>query len=290
MKRALRRTVICCVGLAFVAISLGVSDVAARIFTGRTASAAAPSAPPTMFPLYARHPSGKLRSNEPKGTGGFEAARELGGGFGDATAIVQANVSEAGRGNDIYHRMNGVLYYTAEHGNDTKVIGGGWDVYNLLVSVGNLGGSADVDLIGRDAAGDLWLYRGEPDGTLSGRIRIGTGWNGLNALAGRGDYTGDGKADLLARTPDGTLLIYVGTGNATVDSVVGARITVGTGWGGYKALVSTGDNDGDGKADLIASDPTGALWLFKGTGNPAAPFAPRVQIGASGWADFDLLF
>lgn len=96
----------------------------------------------------------------------------------------------------------------------------------------------------------------------------------MNVLTGRGDYTGDGKADLIARSTTGTLYIYPGTGNATADAVLGARVTVGTGWDGYKALVSTGDNSGDGKADLIASDTAGALWLFKGTGTASALRAP----------------
>ncbi|MFD6971789.1 FG-GAP repeat domain-containing protein [Streptomyces sp. NPDC059979] len=292
MNRSARRAVICAIGLVLAAVAVGVSRAAPPLWEDRTAHAGAQAAGPPLrtFPLLARNAStGKLRAYEPNGTGGLKSAHELGGGFGDATALVQANVSEGGRGVDLYHRANGTLYYTAEHGNDTKVVGAGWDIYDTLVSAGNLGGSADVDLIARDATGNLWLYQGTPDGTLAARMRIGTGWNNM-ALVGRGDYTGDGKADVLARYGDGTLAIYAGTGKATVDAVVGTRHIAGTGWGAYKTLASAGDTDGDGKTDLIAADPAGALWLFKGTGNAAAPFAPRVQIGTSGWAAFDVLF
>ncbi|MFG2980791.1 FG-GAP repeat domain-containing protein [Streptomyces sp. NPDC048258] len=295
MNRSARRAVIGAIGLVLAAVAVGVSGAAPPLWGDRTANAgsigAQPVGPPLKtFPLLARNAStGKLRAYEPNGTGGLKSAYELGGGFGDATALVQANVSEGGRGNDLYHRAAGTLYYTAEHGNDTKVVGGGWDIYNTIVSVGNMGGSADVDLIARDAAGDLWLYQGKPDGTLAARIRVGTGWNGMT-LVGRGDYTGDGKPDVLARSSDGTLTIYAGTGAATVDAVVGTRYVVGTGWEAYKTLASAGDTDGDGKTDLIGADTAGALWLFKGTGNAAAPFAPRVQIGTSGWAAFDVLF
>lgn len=289
INRPVRRVVIGAVGLVLAAALAALAGVAPPLWPDRTENTAA-TAPLKTFPLYGRS-SGKIRAYEPNGTGGLKAAFDLGGGFGDATALVQANVSEGGRGNDLYHRMDNVLYYTAEHGIDTKVIGGGWDIYNLLLSAGNLGGTADPDLVGRDAAGALWLYTGKPDGTLAARIRIGSGgWNSMNALAGRGDYTGDGKADLLARHTDGTLYLYPGTGSAVADGALGTRVSLGTGWGAYKALVSAGDTDGDGRTDLIASDPAGALWLFKGTGKATAPFAARVQIGTSGWAAFDVLF
>ncbi|MFK0222001.1 FG-GAP repeat domain-containing protein [Streptomyces vinaceus] len=295
MNRSLRRAVICALGLALAAFAANALGVIRPLWPGLTVNAGSQgpqqAGPPLKtFPLFARNAStGKLRAYEANGTGGLKAAYELGGGFGEATALVQANVSEGGRAHDLYHRAGGTLYYTAEHGNDTKVIGGGWESYDTIVSVGNMGGSAEPDLIARDASGYLWLYQSKPDGTLEVRLRVGVGWGGMT-LVGRGDYTGDGKADLLARFGDGTLNIYAGTGSATVDAVVATRYAVGGGWQAYKTLASAGDTDGDGKTDLIAADTAGALWLFKGTGNAAAPFAPRVQIGTSGWAAFDVLF
>jgi hypothetical protein len=257
---------------------------------GSDAQLAAVGAP--MLPLLARRTSdGHLLTYEPKGTGGVKAALDLGAGFSAATAIVRANNSESGTRSDLYFRMGNALYYTAERSTETKLIGSGWDQYNLLMSPGNLGGTNQPDLLARDTAGALWLYQGKTDGTLATKVRAGaSGWNALDILAGYGDYTGDGKTDLLARTPAGALYLYPGTGNATADAVFGTRVSVGTGWQAYNALVSTGDNDGDGKTDLIARDTAGALWLFKGTGASTAPFAARVQIGTSGWNAFNALF
>lgn len=244
-----------------------------------------------MLPLFGRTTDGHLRAYEPKGTGGWEPAVDLGSGYSTATALVRMPVSGGGGAQDLYLRMGNALYYAAERGTETTLIGGGWDVYNLLMSPGNMGGTATPDLLARDAAGVLWLYQGKADGTLAVKVQAGSGgWNGMDALAGYGDYTGDGKADLLARSPAGTLYLYPGTGNAVADNVLGTRVTVGAGWNAYKALVSTGDNDGDGKADLIASDAAGALWLYKGTGNATGAFAPKVQIGTAGWAGFNALF
>ncbi|MFB6711748.1 FG-GAP-like repeat-containing protein [Streptomyces sp. NPDC056237] len=291
MRRAVRRAA----GLAAALTLIGAAAAGAAPTAGlptADAPVAAPVAAGTpMFPLFGRKSNGRLYGYEPKGTGGVKPAVDLGGGYAEATAIVQANVSENGAGNDLYFRMGTKLYYAAERGGDTKLIGGGWDIYNLLLSVGDLGGTTHPDLVARDAAGALWLYQGRADGSLAARIKIGTsGWNGMDQLAGRGDFTGDGKADLLARSTTGTLYIYPGTGNAAEGAALGSRITVGTGWDAYKTLVSSGDNDGDGKADLIAADAAGLLWLFKGTGSATTPFAARVQIGTSGWAAFNTLF
>ncbi|MGA5192314.1 FG-GAP repeat domain-containing protein [Streptomyces exfoliatus] len=259
--------------------------------TDRAAAVQVQAAPgPVMFPLFGRK-AGRLYDYESKGTGGFQPMVDMGGGWAEADAIVQANVSEGGKGNDLYHRLDGTLFYTAERGNDTKVVGGGWQIYDRLVSVGNMGGTAEPDLVARHTDGTLWLYAARPDGLLQPRIRIGSGgWGTMTALAGRGDYTGDGKTDLIARHSDGTLYLYPGTGDYVTDGVLGSRITVGTGWNIHKLIVSAGDNNGDGRTDLIAADTAGLLWLFKGTGNPGAPFAPRVQIGTGGWAAFDHLF
>lgn len=295
LSRPVRRAVVYAVFVAVSAVTVMVSRAAPSLWdehTDEAAAQAAQAAPgPVMFPLFGRTVD-RLRDYEPKGVGGVHSYRDLGSGWEEATALVQSNVSENGQGNDLYHRMpDGTLYYTAERGGDTKTIGRGWNIYTLLVSVGNMGGTTHPDIVGRHTDGTLWLYQGRADGTFAPRIRIGTGgWNGMNALAGRGDYTGDDKADLVARGTDGTLHIYPGTGNAVQDAALGSRITLGTGWGAYKSIVSTGDNDGDGRTDLIANDVAGLLWLFRGTGNASAPFAPRVQIGTAGWAAFDSLF
>ncbi|MEU2339117.1 VCBS repeat-containing protein [Streptomyces sp. NPDC013172] len=249
-----------------------------------------------MFPLLARTKDGHLLDWEPTGTGGFKPRSDLGGGYNDTTALAQANISRNLSGTDLYAVIDGTLYYTAERGTDTKVLGTGWDAYDLLVCADNLGGTAQPDLLARDKNGALWLYQGKSDGTLSAKVRAGTsGWDGMNEITGRGDYTGDGKADIIARSTSGTLYLYPGTGNATADAVLGSRVTVaavgGTAWTAYADLVSVGDNDGDGKPDLIAVDKAGALWLLKGTGKSSAPFAARTQIGQPDpWSGIDLFF
>ncbi|TYB51333.1 VCBS repeat-containing protein [Nonomuraea sp. PA05] len=254
------------------------------------ASAQAAAAP--MLPLFVRRSSdGVLLVYEPKSGGGVQPAVNLGGGFAAATALLRANTSASGAGNDLYFRMGNDLYYTAERGASTVRAVTNVSGFNLIMTPGNMGSTVSPEILARDAAGALWLFPGRSDGLLGTRVQAGTaGWNGMNALAGYGDYTGDGKNDLLARTTAGTLYIYPGTGSITANQILGTRISAGTGFSAYTALVSTGDNNGDGKADLIARDSAGALWLFKGTGVATAPFSAAQKIGTSGWNAFNAFF
>jgi hypothetical protein len=84
--------------------------------------------------------------------------------------------------------------------------------------------------------------------------------------------------------PNGDLWLYPGTGNPARPFL--ARIHVGHGWNGYNSLIATGDLDGSGHPALLASDASGDLWMYQGTGNASGPFAPRVLI-SSGWGAYN---
>ncbi|MFI1170139.1 FG-GAP repeat domain-containing protein [Streptomyces melanogenes] len=161
-------------------------------------------------------------------------------------------------------------------------IGGGWNVYDQLTGAGDLTADGKADLVARDKAGVLWLYRGTGDGRapFASRIRIGGGWNAYNLLAASGDVTGDGTPDLMARDAAGTLWIYTGTGKATAPFA--SRTRIGGGWNSYTQISVVGDINRDGNPDLVARDSAGVLWLYTATGTASTPFAPRTRIGG-GW-------
>ncbi|MBW5250386.1 VCBS repeat-containing protein [Streptomyces sp. P01-B04] len=166
-----------------------------------------------------------------------------------------------------------------------EIVGHGWNIYNQLTKLAPVtvqaGGGG---LVGRDTSGVLWHYRTSGDwNTLAGRTKVGAGWNVYNKLAGVTDLTGDGRADLLARDTSGVLWLYKGTGTNTAPFAV--RTRVGGGWGGYNELTGSGDVTGDGRADLLARDTSGVLWLYKGTGTAASPFAARTRVGG-GWSAY----
>ncbi|MFB7942383.1 FG-GAP repeat domain-containing protein, partial [Streptomyces sp. NPDC056049] len=169
----------------------------------------------------------------------------------------------------------------------TKTVGKGWNIYTQVLSPGTLGGAGEADLVGVDKAGVLWSYLSYPDGRLTTRTRVGGGWGQYDQLAGQGDLTGDGRADVVARDKSGVLWLYKGTGD--YKAPFAGRTKVGGGWNTYDRLLSLGDDDADGKVDLLARKTTGELLRYSGTGDAARPFKAPVQIKGTGMKAFNLL-
>ncbi|MCJ0872148.1 VCBS repeat-containing protein [Streptomyces sp. AP-93] len=240
-----------------------------------------------------------------KGTGKaaelFTPVDPVGGNFdwNQYTALTRlgpVTVQSTGRG-AVGRDKAGVLWLHPTSGDggiykDRIRVGSGWNVYNTLVGVSDVTGDKKADLLARDASGGLWLYPGtglnsKPFGT---KVKIGTSWNIYDQLVGGVDLTGDGKADLVARDKDGKLWLYRGTGSAS--NPLASRQQIGTGWQIYNSIVAPGDLTSDGKADMVARDKAGVLWLYKGTGTATQPFGSRVKVGVlgTGFAEYNLLF
>ncbi|MFH9742609.1 FG-GAP repeat domain-containing protein [Streptomyces roseolus] len=201
-----------------------------------------------------------------------------------------------GLGDVVARDASGTLwYYDRQLVNDKPFasrvrVGTGWNVYDRIDGAGDLNRDGYVDLLARDKTGVLWLYKGT--GSFTGarfktRVRIGGGWGTYERLAGGADLTADGRADLLARDRAGVLWLYRGTGDATRPYT--ARTQIGGGWQSYDQLVITGDLTDDGKADAVARDRSGVLWLYQGTGKATGPFTGRTRIGG-GWNTYNQLF
>nr|WP_223182972.1 MULTISPECIES: VCBS repeat-containing protein [unclassified Streptomyces] len=254
----------------------------ASTFAANTAAAVTP-----INALYGVNNSGDIYGYAPTDNGGLSAAEKTGYGFQYKKYVTQTDVNSDGESDGVWFVENNRLYYGAWSQN-SRDLGGGWGVYNRVFSPANAGGAASDDLLARDASGVLWLYLGKGDGTLAPRVRVGGGWGGYNQITGKGDLTGDGKADIVARDGSGVLWLYKGTGN--YKAPYSGRTKIGGGWNAYNYLLSVGDLNYDGHADLVARDGAGALWLYKGTGNASAPYQAKVKIGTGGWNGFRLMF
>lgn len=139
-----------------------------------------------------------------------------------------------------------------------------------------------------DGSGVMWRYDGTPAGSTAPfqpRAKVGAGWGVYTAVTPLIGTTAAGSGDAVARDSSGVLWYYRHSGNPAQPFL--PRVKVGAGWNIYSALAGTGGNALDElsdrrSGDLVARDSAGVLWLYRATGNPAAPFAPRVKVGA-GW-------
>jgi GH25 family lysozyme M1 (1,4-beta-N-acetylmuramidase) len=170
-------------------------------------------------------------------------------------------------------------------------IGTGWDMFDQIISAGDVNGDGRSDLLARKPDGTLWLYPGTGDiagarGVLNSGIQIGTGWNIFTAIL-TSDANGDGKTDLLGRRADGELDMYAGTG-ANTPSVSSFRpgVQVGSGWNLYEQVVGVGDLNRDGTDDIVGKRDDGSLWLYRGV---RGSWYAGVQIDAPKLDPTDLL-
>lgn len=164
----------------------------------------------------------------------------------------------------------------------------GWGSYNLVLAVGDFDSDGASDILARDSAGQLHLYRGNGTGGFqagTGGV-IDSGWGTFDAVIAPGDWDGDGNPDLLARTPNGDLYLYRGNGRGGFYQ--GGR-RIATGMAGA-TLIGAGDFDYNasgslirtpGKPDLLVRiDTTGELRLYHGNG---AGFAGLYDVINHGW-------
>ncbi|MFG3042192.1 FG-GAP repeat domain-containing protein [Streptomyces sp. NPDC048330] len=165
-----------------------------------------------------------------------------------------------------------------------QYMGPGWQVYDRIEAVGDLGGSTVSDLLARDSAGVLWLYAGNGKGGFYSRIKVGPGWQVYSRITGGSDLTGDGKTDLLAADKAGVLWLHPGTGDAT--RPFSARKRLGAGWGVYNDITAVGNIAGGPAGDLLARDTAGVLWSYLGNGD--GTLAPRTRVGG-GWSTYSHL-
>ncbi|MFD3532736.1 FG-GAP repeat domain-containing protein [Streptomyces sp. NPDC058664] len=264
--------------------------VATATVAGTASAAGAAEAPVTpSFELYGVHKQTReLHMWYPGGNGGFTAEGPVADDFSDVADIIVADNDNDGYGESEWtvYKDGRLDFWGPGAGSiDTDTVGRGWNIYTTVLSPGSIGGAGQADLLGVDKAGVLWSYLSYPDGRLTTRTRVGGGWNAYSQIAGQGDLTGDGKADVVARDKTGVLWLYKGTGD--YKAPFGGRAKIGGGWNTYDRVLSTGDVDLDGKADLLGRKPDGKLFRYSGTGSASGLFKAPVQIN-SGLQNFNL--
>ncbi|WP_406399576.1 trypsin-like serine protease [Streptomyces sp. NBC_00879] len=208
------------------------------------------------------------------------------GYFGGVTLMVQADLNRDDYQDLLYRLSNGDVYWAYDPDLAPKLIAKGWGAHKQILVPGDLTGDDLPDMMAVNSSGNAYLYPGKGTGAFAAPVLIGAGWGQYGIVRGHGDFTGDGRADILARGAGGATYLYTGTGKAT--GTFAARRLVGTFGSSFNALVTTGDVNSDGNADLLVRDTTGKLWLYPGNGKATGGiFATRVAFG-TGWQAYNL--
>jgi hypothetical protein len=192
--------------------------------------------------LLAVPSDGRLLLYRGNGAGGFVTGQgePIGTGWAQFTALLLVRdwsgdgkpdlLARASDGRLLMYRGNGGGGFATGRG---EQIGTGWGQFTALLAPGDWSGDGHADLLARDDAGMLYLYRGDGQGGFaSSRTQIGTGFAPFTALFGGGDFSGDGRPDVIARPQDGRLLLYRGDGDGGWVTGQGEQI----GSGGWQAL------------------------------------------------------
>ncbi|MFI9610889.1 FG-GAP-like repeat-containing protein [Streptomyces sp. NPDC052023] len=230
---------------------------------------------------------GRLTFHRGTGTGGFSGQLTESGWPTSVKAIPVGDLN-GDRCNDVLVKYSGGtvrLYKPACNAPmetstpyTTIATGTGWNQYDVLTSPGDVTKDGRPDLIARTTAtGGVYLYKGTSTGKFAPRVKLYDNWKTYKKVVGAGDLNGDGIGDLVAQDKTNALYRYHGTGKGTFAS----RVKLSAAWGvSYDAVVGAGDINGDGTADLVARDTTGALYRIPGTGQGS--FGTRARIG-TGW-------
>ncbi|MFI1015404.1 trypsin-like serine protease [Streptomyces sp. NPDC020965] len=208
------------------------------------------------------------------------------GNYGAATLLLQTDFDRNGAQDTLIRVANGDVYRDyydyAKDKWQTKLIAKAWKKHKQIVTPGDVTGDELPDMIAVDSSGTQFIYPGKGNGSFAAPVRVGTGWGAFTMVRGHGDFTLDGKADIFATKTDGKTYLYKGTGVATKPWA--APVLVGA-FSAMNAIITTGDVNSDGVADVLTRDKTGKLWLYPGKGNGG--FNARVAFG-SGWQAYNL--
>lgn len=198
----------------------------------------------------------------------------------DARTGVESAVSSAAAATGVWTHLAGVydaanktikIYVNGVMAGEAARTGVPWTAGGkFVIGGGKSGGEMNnrADMIGRDASGNLLLYRntGAATATMFGSaVTLATGFGSMNFI-GAGDFDGDGKPDIVARDGAGEVWLYPNTTSGGTVSL-GTRYSLGTAWSAMTWL-GTGDIDVDGRDDLVARSADGDLWSYRSSGVP----------------------
>ena len=155
----------------------------------------------------------------------------------------------------------------------------GWAGYNSIIGGFDFDGDRRADVLARDSAGSVWLYRSNGSGgwISSAPSLVATGWGSYTSIFCAGNFDGQGGVDIIVRAGNGVLWLFPGTGAGGL----AAGRAIDAGWGGFTSLFSPGNFDGQAGPDVFARASDGRLYMYSGTGS--GTFIQQYRLVDSGW-------
>lgn len=126
-----------------------------------------------------------------------------------------------------------------------------------------------------------------------GVVSLAPQWRARAAAPGSGghDFTGDGVPDILARSTGGVLSVYPNSGEFKGTATYPSVTAINSGWGSF-TWIGAADLNGDGFADVVATDAAGNMYAALHSGRFAGMSTLRaglVYLG-SGWTINDMVY
>jgi hypothetical protein len=152
---------------------------------------------------------------------------------------------------------------------------------DLMLTAGQVTGSAARDLLGRDADGRLWAWPSTGQQSVERIAATGQRFPAANLLLNVGDWNGDGYGDVVTRSAlSGLLYLYRGNGNGRLAAPVPLSSAK---FGSVRLLAAVGDMTGDGFPDLMGQPVGGSMRIYPGNGRTGlrASYVAHSAISAS---------
>jgi len=228
------------------------------------------------------------------GDGTFQAAVGYSSGGENATAVAISDVNHDGKPDVVVvnncannsNCTNGSVSVLLGNGDGTfqpavSYSSGGEDSLSIAVADVNGDGYPDL-LVANDCgsnnctSGSVSVLLGKGDGTFNAAVAYSSGGQGAMFVV-VGDVNGDGKPDLAvanqcvsnSNCSNGVVSVLLGNGDGTFNPAVNYNAI-----GIYTTSIAIGDVNGDGHADLVASNQCitnncseGSLSVFLGNGD-----------------------
>ena len=194
--------------------------------------------------VFARDAAGLLFAYRSDGKGNFTGQPvQIGTGWNAFTDImVTSNWTGNGLPNLMGRTADGrlMLYNSDGRGGWLNPrgteIGTGWGRFDTVLTPGAWLGDGMQSLIGRNAAGELWLYISDGAGGWANPrgTQIGAGWGGFRSFMSPGDFDGDNLVDMLAVRSNGELVLHATNGRGAWRNAQGRLL--GYAWTTYDAM------------------------------------------------------